>query len=209
MRVNGVNPERRTQVTHDFQHALHVLVTFCTLFSVVWQLRRQIKELGNLSNDSENVIWECNSAFLSSSIVPSRLACRMFPYYHGMKFVWEASRRKHKITICRPVFTLSTELQSKSFHVVDWTLNGREMWAKWKALVQSVQKNCFSLLNKLSCFGRGGCLKVLFVIYQRQIYILSHCNSLQCVPRLCSTILERRMLYYGLQFIYLTTEHVA
>lgn len=48
-----------------------------------------------------------------------------------------------------------------------------------------------------------------FVISQRQIFIISHCNSLQRVPKLCSTIKERRMLYYGLQFIYLRTEHVA
>lgn len=54
-----------------------------------------------------------------------------------------------------------------------------------------------------------GCLSFLSVISQRQISIISHCNSLQRLPRLCSTILERRMLYYGLQFIYLTTEHIA
>ena len=68
MGANGVYPERRTQVTHDFQHALHVRLTFCTLFPVVWQRRRQMKELGSLSNDdvdnSENAIWECKFEFL-------------------------------------------------------------------------------------------------------------------------------------------------
>lgn len=60
MGANGVYPERRKQVTHDFQHALHVRFTFCTLFPVVWQRRRQMQELGSLSNDdvdnSENAI---------------------------------------------------------------------------------------------------------------------------------------------------------
>jgi len=60
MGANGVYPERRTQVTHDFEHALHVRFTFCTLFPVVWQRHRQIKESGSLRKDdvdnSENAI---------------------------------------------------------------------------------------------------------------------------------------------------------
>ena len=53
--------------------------------------------------------------------------------------------KKTKLNICHHMLTSSTQLQSKSFHVVERTRTSSKCQKKWNMHVQSVQKYCFSL----------------------------------------------------------------
>ena len=55
-----------------------------------------------------------------------------------------------KLNICHHMLTSSTQLQNRSFHVVERTRTSSK-FKRWKMHVQSVQKYCFSLSNTQIC----------------------------------------------------------
>ena len=57
---------------------------------------------------------------------------------------------KTELNICHRMLTSSTQLQNKSFHVVERTRTSSKC-QKMKMHVQSVQKYCFSLSNMQIC----------------------------------------------------------
>ena len=59
--------------------------------------------------------------------------------------------KKTKLNICHDMLTSSTQLQNRSFHVVERTRTSVQSVKKWKMHVQSVQKYCFSLSNMQIC----------------------------------------------------------
>ena len=71
--------------------------------------------------------------------------------------------KKTKSNICHHMLTLSTQLQNRSFHVVERT---RTSVKRWKMHVQSVQKYCFFIVKYANlwvfcCRRRSGCLSSL------------------------------------------------
>ena len=60
------------------------------------------------------------------------------------------SGKKTKLNICHHMLTSSTQLQNRSFHVVERTRTSAKC-LKIKVHVQSVQKCCFSLPNMQIC----------------------------------------------------------
>ena len=57
--------------------------------------------------------------------------------------------KKTKLNICHHMLTSSTQLQNRSFHVVERTRTSSKCQKKMH--VQSVQKYCFSLSNMQIC----------------------------------------------------------
>ena len=58
--------------------------------------------------------------------------------------------KKTKLNICYHTLTLSTQLQNRSFYVVEERERLQNV-KKWKMHVQNVQKYCFSLSNMQIC----------------------------------------------------------
>ena len=120
---------------------------FCSLVMLICSvLRRRHHYIRELSKDdvdnSENVIWKCNFAFVQNHfpIIQNHHACKMCSHYPGIKL--EPAQPN--------LLTSSTQLQNRSFDVVERTRSLRNVY-EWKMHVQSVQNSCFSLLNVQIC----------------------------------------------------------
>ena len=75
------------------------------------------------ANDNENVIWKFNFAFPQSFLNYSKSLCLQDVFWKILKLNWNQRLRSRdktiKLNICHHMFTLSTQLQNRSFHVVE------------------------------------------------------------------------------------------
>ena len=94
------------------------------------------------------------------SIIPSHLAKKMSAYYPGIKLV-SAVRKFRRLTLCRLVLTLSTQLQNMSFPAVERTRTTVK-YTKMKNVRAKRAKPLFFIVNhanvQCSCSRRHhGC----------------------------------------------------
>ena len=77
------------------------------------------------ANDSEDVIWKCNFAFPQSFLNYSKSLCLQDVFWKILKLNWNQRLRSRdktiKWNIYHHMFTLFTQLQNRSFHVVERT----------------------------------------------------------------------------------------
>ena len=128
--------------------------------------------IGSLSkhddDESENVIWKCNLRFCNHfSIIQSHYAWKMCSNYPWIKL----EHKKTKINLCHHMLTSSTQLQNRSFHVVERTRTSSKC-QKMKCARAKRAKILFFIVKYANLWGfccrrRLGCLSSLMIIRYR------------------------------------------
>ena len=124
--------------------------------------------IGSLSkhdvDGSENIIWECNFAFLQSFFKYPKSLC-----LNILELNWNQrlGRKKTKLNMSQHMLTSSTQLKNMSFHVVERTRTSskcqemKNARAKRAKLLFFIAK--YKNLSCCCCRQRCGCLSPLFI----------------------------------------------
>ena len=104
--------------------------------------RNFVSFLGSLNKQhvdgSENIIWKCNFAFLQS-IFQSHYAWKCVLTILELNWNQRWGHKKTKLNICHHMLTSSTQLQNRSFHVVEWTTTSSKCQKMKKARAKLVK----------------------------------------------------------------------
>ena len=127
--------------------------------------------LGSLSKDDvdwrENVIWKCNFAFLQSFLNYSVIMPeKCFLTILELNWNQRLGHNKTELNICHHMLTSSTQLQNKSFHVVERTRTSSKCQKMKNARAKRAKILFFIVkyanLWAFCCRRRRGCLSSLF-----------------------------------------------
>ena len=128
--------------------------------------------IGSLSKHdvdrSENVIRKCHVAFLQSFFNYSKSLCLKKCLLTVLELIWNQRLRhkKTKLNICHHMLTSSTQLQNRTFHVVERTRTSTKC-KKMKNACAKRAKILFFIVKYANLWGfccrrRRGCLSSLF-----------------------------------------------
>ena len=129
-----------------------------------------VKTMGSLSkhdvDGSENVIWKCNFSFDNHfSIIPTCYAWKCVPAILQFNWTQALGCKKTKLNICHHMLTSSTQLQNRSFHVVERTRTSSKCQKMKNARAKRAKILLFNIKYANSwafcCSRRRGCLSSL------------------------------------------------
>ena len=134
---------------------------------------RYIGSLSNYDDDgSENVIWKCNLAFLQSFFNYSVIVFeKCFLTILELNWNQRLGHKKTKLNICHYMLTSSTQLQNRSFHVVERTRTSSKCQKMKNARAKRAKILFFIVkyanLSGFCCRRRRGCLSSLMSQFDR------------------------------------------
>ena len=146
--------------------------------------------LGSLSkhdvDGNENFIWKCNFAFLQSFFNYSVIMLEKC-LLTVLELIWNQrlGHKKTKINICHRMLTSSTQLQNRSFHVVEKTRTSSK-WQKMNNARAKRAKILFFIVKYANLWGfccrrRRGCLSSLFKLNDDGKHISVYTNIQQAI----------------------------